>query len=762
MKKTPFRTEDEWKAALLTLPDNAYFDLMRSVFGNIKTPFNKHRLMEDLVSFLSRREIQEIIAAYIDEGDRRIIAAIAVLGEPAPGELESFFSGEYSYLDIHGILLNLEERLIVYRFQEDGVYRLALNPVLTPVLAPLVTDMDALFPSFPVQPDEKRGGFQTGAEAIPSPDDRILAGLFAFLFEQGEFFKAEGGVRKKVTDEGKRIFPFLSLERLIGGLQNVGLFSSEYGRLNTDTRRLTFFRDMSPLERREYWAGGIYSYCHDPDPITRYPHQGRTQKLAQFIHRFVGALKEGYAYPLSTLKRLVEILERREAGNPRWGEVGMIPLSIGIAGTGAFLEALETAGLIAPVRGNGVPSGADAGTDCRQWVPVPVTDPGEVSGPVIAMDTPFSCILYPEVSFADALILAAFCAIREAGTTVRFELTRESVVRGFDFGLDAGAIIGHLERLSGKSADQNLGWTLHDWGNRYADVALHQGTVLVLSESRRYLAQAEPVASLIARSLGPGVYLLSCRGYAPQDADEAVQGLRKAGVDIIARPPFAEGDASSGSGAESWIHPRQKDRAAPARFSSPYPPLKTLPLFPGPVPGFRQFDRTVETGAAREWAAEGSRPVPGTSVDDRVSVNAPSSTDASSYQERFRRVLRQLSLPKPEADELAARIDRRLILNESQLVGGAVRNEKTEARNLDYVGKAVVAKQAIALKAPVEVLWITPEGASSRLMGIPVTLEKRGGETVLSLTTLPGEREIRLPLGKISLLRRIKQSIFGE
>jgi hypothetical protein len=434
----------------------------------------------------------------------------------------------------------------------------------------------------------------------------------------------------------------------------------------------------------------------------------------------------------------VEVLERREAGNPRWGEVGMIPLSIGSAGAGAFLEALETAGLIAPVHGSGVPSG----TDCRQRVPVPAADPGEVSGPVIAMDTPFSCILYPEVSFADALILAAFCSIRESGTTVRFELTRESAVRGFDFGLDADAIIGHLERLSGKSADQNLKWTLHDWGNRYADVALHQGTVLVLSESRRYLAQAEPVASLIARSLGPGIYLLSCRGHALQEAEEALQGLRKAGVDIIARPPIPEGHAP----VESWIHARRKGgtalvpRGAPARGSSPYPPLKTLPLFPEPVPG-----------TAREWAVEGFRPVPG---------DAP--LDAPSYQEHFRLALRQLSLPKSEADELAARIDRRLILNESQLVGGAVRNEKMEARNLDYVGKTMVAKQAIALKSPVEVLWITPEGESSRLMGIPGALEKQGGETVLALATLPEGHEIRLPLGKISLLRRIKQSIFGE
>jgi hypothetical protein len=733
MKQVPFRTEDEWKAALLTLPDNAYFDLLRSVFGNIKTPFNKHHLMENLVSFLSRREIQEIITAYIDEADHRIITAIAALGEPAPGELESFFSGEYSYLDIHGMLLNLEERLIVYRFRDDEVYHLSLNPILAPVLSPFLRDISALLPSFPVQPD---------AEAPAPPDDRILAGLFAFLFDEGEFFKAEGGIRKKVMDDGKRIFPSLNIERLIGGLHNLGLFSSEGGRLNPDTRRLTFFRNLSPLERREYLAGGIYSYCHDSDPITRYPHQGRTQRLARFVHRFIGTLNAEQVYPRSTLKRLVEILERDEVGNPRWGEVGMIPLSIGASGTAAFLDALEAAGLMTP-------GGGTAEADFRRLVPIPTSPSGGISGPVIAMDTAFSCILYPEIPFADALLLTAFCSIRESGTTVRFELTRESVVRGFDLGLDAGVMIEHLERLSGKGVDQNLTWTLRDWGNRYSGVALHQGTVLVLSEDRRYLVKAEPIASMIARTLAPGVYLLSRAGYTPQKMDEAVQGLQKAGVDIIARPPLQEEDVPG----ESWIHPRQESGAAYAikrRGSSPYPPLTAPPLFLNPDPGAWQSARTPGTGAVeteKEWVAESRR---------------PAVTDAPAYQERFRRALRELSFPKPDADELAARIDRRLILNESQLAGGAVRSEKMEARNLDYVGKTMVAKQAIALKSPVEVVWVTPEGKSSRLMGVPGALEKRDGETVLALRTLPGGNEIRLPLGKISLLRRIKQSIFGE
>jgi hypothetical protein len=121
-----------------------------------------------------------------------------------------------------------------------------------------------------------------------------------------------------------------------------------------------------------------------------------------------------------------------------------------------------------------------------------------------------------------------------------------------------------------------------------------------------------------------------------------------------------------------------------------------------------------------------------------------------------------MRLSKAEWDELASRIERRLILNESQLVGASVRFEKLEARGLDYVGKSTVAREAIASKSLLEILLPGSGEEPNRVVGIPLSLEKREGETFLVLKSMPQEEEMRLPLGKISLLRRIKHSIFGD
>ncbi|GMO50432.1 MAG: hypothetical protein Ta2B_30900 [Termitinemataceae bacterium] len=150
----PFLPAEQWKSTLITLPDAVFFDLMRSVLGAIRSPYNKQRLMEELASFLSKTDIQKKIAAYIGENDHKIIAAIAILCDPIEDDLIQFFSGELNYAQVKSILLNLEERFIIYRVRRDrpridaelpasrrdNHLYLSLNPILDKVLLPFITD----------------------------------------------------------------------------------------------------------------------------------------------------------------------------------------------------------------------------------------------------------------------------------------------------------------------------------------------------------------------------------------------------------------------------------------------------------------------------------------------------------------------------------------------------------------------------------------------------------------------------------------------
>jgi hypothetical protein len=716
-----FRSLDDWKSALLTLPDSSYFELVRSVLGNVKTPFNKQRLAEDLEAFLSKKEIQEAIAAYIDEGDARIIAAIASLEEPVAEELETFFAGELSYADLNSILLNLEERLILYRFPDrktvggPPVRRLALNPLLEPALGPFIGNRSVLFPSEPLSAEQ-----DAGVQGLW--DDRVLAALFAFVAGQGDFFKAEGGIRKKVLDDGKHLFAGLDLESLLGGLQTLGLlkpdtgdFTGSPGGLAADVSKLRRFAALSHRERREYLAAGICAGKNAPRPALFPYSRGRVQTLARFISAFMGMLKTDRQYPRATLIRLADMLDRSGPGiRGEWPGSGVPDQGGNRPGAldffNSILEALRIAGLVRVS-----PEGA-------YFRAASLGESNAEGAAAIAMDTAFSCILYPEIGFADALSLASFCLVRETGATVRFELTRESVVRGFDLGLGAAFMIALLDRLSGNQVGQNLRWTVQDWENRYSGVSLFTGTVLCLAEDRRYLVDAAPVASLVRRTLAPGVYLLSA-----DEKDGAVQALRDAGIDIVARPS-RDRDAARAAAEDAG-------NGGP----SPYPRLN-----PDAYP-----------------VREGFPPVPDTR-NDMTGPESPSPDRAGRYKERFRQALEKMPLARDEREELAARIERRLILSESQLAAVPARHEKLEARGLDYVGKTSLAKQAIASRQLIEIVWSDSQGDLNRAVGLPHALEKNGGETLLVLKPVPPDDPIRLPLGKIALLRRIKQSIFGE
>jgi hypothetical protein len=604
MKRPLFRTPDFWKSAVMTLPDSSFFELLRSMFGNIKTPFNKQRLLADLAALLSKEEIQKTISAYIDERDAKVIAAVAVLGEPAPGEMESFFAGELSYAALHDILLNLEERFILYRFREEGFIRLALNPVLEPVLAPFAGDASLLFPSAP-------------AEAPAPPpvlDDRLLGGVLSFIAGDSLFFKSEGGIRKKSLDAGALVFPGLDLELVAGGLSVLGLIRPE----GPDSRRITAFAGLSRRERLEYAAAGAYWFRAAAGSVAvSHLFRGPVRSLAVFIHRLMNLVQPDRQYPRETLKRYGDILEREEDPRvrPAGGEERI--------SFDSLFDVMERFGLLVsppeqPRRGRSAkapPRYWRAGSFASPAGDNQSPDHGEGAGlpPVLAMDSPFSCVLYPGIAFDDVRTLASFSTIREAGVAVRFELTRESAVRGFDRGLDAAGMIALLERLSGNRIDENLIWSLRDWEKRYGEVNLRRGIVLTLSEARRYLVEAEPVAGLIRETLAPGVYLLG-----GSETAEAEEALRKAGVDIIARPGAeAYGDRSGGMNAGGGINAGgiRTGSEAPAAF----PALEKPAPFPGekePVP--------AEGGqrAARKRSVPGNDPAAG----------GPGAAAASPYQ----------------------------------------------------------------------------------------------------------------------------------
>ena len=706
MNKTVFRPVEFWKSAVMTMPDNSFFELIRSVFGKIKTPFNKQQLINELEAFLLRDDIRRAAASYIDRNDGKVIAAIALFGEPVPGDLESFFSGELSYAELQDIIVNLEERFILYRFREENphsktsVSRLALNPVLEQTLLPFTEDASPLFPTADVSPSPQAAP-QAGL------NDLILAGLLSFVLQGEPFFRGEGVIRKKIIEAGKTHFPGIDLGLTLGGLQALGLFYVDEDRLVPDTKRFNGFGSLSARERMEYCAASlmVFSEKESPDNILPPLLRGRIREIANFIHCLLDSLTAELLYPTKTLQRLTEVIRADMGG----GVMDNTQVE------DCINNYLEKAGLLVSAS----PQIKQLGPNAKRRADT------ERKAPLIAVDSGFSVLVYPEIDFADAISLASFLNIKEAGPVVRFEMERDSVVRAFDRNIGADEIIELLKRLSGGRVNDNLIWTLKDWEKRHSEVSLKKGVVLSLSQEKRYLTETRALRALITETLAPGLYLL------PESAmNEAASALHSAGIDIVAR--------------------REREAKTSASSYNHFPSLSS--------PKFLPQTRTLGMHAnKKEEAAAKAR---------SKAADADTYSEASGIlKANFHAILEKTPMGKTEKAELSARINRRLVLCEAQLKEADVRYEKLEARHMDYAGKQNIARQAVAQQSPLEIVWPGRGKNGQRIFGVPRALEKEGGELFMIIASgLPaadGQEEIlRIPLGKISLLRRIKKSIF--
>ena len=238
----------DWQEAMLQLPERTFFLLMRLYLGEIKTPFNKQRLVESLGSFLSKAETQQTMIGGLDRLDLLILTAVHTLPLPNRGALLIFLSSETM---LQTRLANLEERLILYRNSYTDDYdrvinNYSINPFLYKSIEPLL-DSRLLFLS--QQKKEPR------SEAILC-DDIVLAGLYTFFLKETDVLKMNGAFKVRAEKQLKAVFQDTvtdigAFKTLCIGLRNLGLLIAESASLIPQQGRWEEFFKRTPVDRKK-------------------------------------------------------------------------------------------------------------------------------------------------------------------------------------------------------------------------------------------------------------------------------------------------------------------------------------------------------------------------------------------------------------------------------------------------------------------------------------------------------------------------------
>ena len=142
---------EQWKKALLTLPEEPFFTIIKTYLGAVKTPFHKPSLIEDLTCFLSKADTKASILSRITREDAEILTALVVLEDPAIPSLADFFKGSRSFFTLGAQLSNLDERLLIFLDRNNTGTKMRLNPLLQEDLLNHIVDPGLLFPSEPLK-----------------------------------------------------------------------------------------------------------------------------------------------------------------------------------------------------------------------------------------------------------------------------------------------------------------------------------------------------------------------------------------------------------------------------------------------------------------------------------------------------------------------------------------------------------------------------------------------------------------------------------
>ena len=248
----------QWRECLTRLPDNLFFELIRMYLGEIKTPYNKQNLIERLGAFLHKEQVQQNILLLLSPTDCQLLSAIFYLENPTHSLLARFFSDTFSTAQLRENLMNLEERLLIFRNTSNLLPKeepaFFLNPILETIL------QQRLHPSLLLPLPQE---FQNQVEDKPLPQlsAHLLATFFSFAKEYQDLCRQDGTLKKRAIQRLSQIFPFpftedivLFFQTLIISLNNLSLLKEDTKGFEPDFQRWTAFSQLPSHLQRAYLA----------------------------------------------------------------------------------------------------------------------------------------------------------------------------------------------------------------------------------------------------------------------------------------------------------------------------------------------------------------------------------------------------------------------------------------------------------------------------------------------------------------------------
>ncbi|MBR4159140.1 MAG: hypothetical protein IKT97_03680 [Spirochaetia bacterium] len=558
---------EEWRKLIFDLSDQAFFDLVRNYLGEIHTPFNKHRLLDQFEAFLLKKSNLDQIISMIDSSDAALLSAIDFLGKASIDQLYSLFSDEKPYYSFYTHLMNLEERLLVCPVRgEKDVQTVIISPLFHDELKKRVIDFDLFLGcrKAPVKKNPKYSWYD-----IPV----ISAYVSALVSKKG---KASANVPgPNLTPEFEEIIKDILVKRSLmhhTGRHMVPVMAS--------------FKNLFSLENPMVSQFFIQGY------LSGHP-------LEALIY---ANMRSDRTYPDRSFVRLAKCtayLAGLEIGNIQLHKEHLIKAAFAV----------------------------EDSTGLRKMTSALAQEKGKI---VVQPD--FSIYVQGNLSFEENMAIAFYSEIRDLDVISRWEVTRESFMRGIRSGICAGSFIKLLEEKSDSPLPQNVLFSFKSWEEECQGIAVYRGCVIKVDERfAKLLDSNSTFKKYVKEKLGEGLYLTS-----DEDFSEAMKVVENISGQSLSLP----------------------------MDNKPYDMLSSS----AEIHDFSQFQDYGKPAAK---------------------------VKKHDISDRLIKKIESLDITQEQKDILADRVNRKLILSEEQLDSGGVRYELMEARGIDYNRKVRLCQHVL-------------------------------------------------------------------
>ena len=715
----------DWRESLAVLPDSHFFEIIRMYLGEVKTPFNKQKLIEELGAFIRKEESRRTIVSLLSETDLQLICAVKFIPNATEEKLAAFFGSDFTFSDFYSRLLNLEERLIIYRHKDklSGKMIISLNPHLEDDFAKFAKKSVLL-----KVPETVRGthdeqfaqieNFEYGINSVPQKNQglspELIAAFVAFINKNPDLCKADGTFKKRISNEIGIFFPGKSemLFSLTKAFINLSLLSENLDGYEIDTSRFLSFSRLAPEIQYAYLAVSSHGRFSRGslvrqaklllDVAESVPETGFSRSVLLKLSFLIAEDREENAVSprFGTSSRFSEILNRAKTAE------SAVVNSSESENLSSLLDRLLDVALsfgIFRIKGTDS-SGEDIFARGNVLDGTKPADYGE-EPKVLSIDAGFNVTLMPGLPLEKLLPLMSFMELVQFDTAALFEINRKSAMHGFDAGFTSSKILELLRKYSPYEVPQNLEVSLDDWSNSYSSAAIYKGYVLQVSEKNASLTEKNPVVQpFISAKLAEGIYLLSV-----ENDEEASALIEKSGLDFIGKIKTAQKSSDSIRFPEFEVSSHKND-----------------------------FDNLEEENSETE----------------KTELSLKTNEERARHFEAMRSALEKMTLTPEQKEGLLERIEHKIILSPVQLRASSVKFERIEAGGMDFSGKLHIIEGSISNNSMVELHF-----DNGILVGVPISVSKTEADANVLLEVMPEHEQKLLSIGQAKFVKRIRGSV---